>query len=143
MPKIAIIFKNNRTVTLRQLKQTASEAMSANANIKASWLHPSQHTASKDNLRCGMISMRGISTVAFMPSLVERLFDDQPASRTCLRGSTRIHFKNSDTGAFSLVFQNSKKLVPTSVLYRTCKPVVPQHSFDVEAFHSDCAVAIN
>lgn len=43
---------------LRQLKQTASEAMSDTADIEASWLHPSQHATRKDNLRGSVIPVR-------------------------------------------------------------------------------------
>jgi hypothetical protein len=45
--------------------------MSANANIRVSWLHPS--------LSGGMISVRGISAFAFVPALTERLLDYQSA----------------------------------------------------------------
>lgn len=38
--------------------------------------------------------------------------------------------------------KEGKKLVPSRIQHRTGKPVVPQHPFDVEAFHSDSTLAI-
>jgi hypothetical protein len=66
--------------------------------------------------------------------LLQSLLGNHTAGRADLRGATGIHFKNPYTGAFSLVFEDYKKLAPTRVFNCTGKPI--------EAFYSDGAIAI-
>jgi hypothetical protein len=89
-----------------------------------------------------MISTHGVTALALMPAVAKLFLGDQSTSWACLRGSTCVNFEYPNTGAFSLVLQDRKKLVPARVLHCTGQPVVLDHPFDVQAFHRDSTVAV-
>jgi hypothetical protein len=126
---------------LRQLKQTASEAMRHySTNITASRLHPSLATAQNYPSR-GVISMRGVPASANVFPLAESLLRHGPTFRTRLRCSTRIHFDHPNARTLSVVLQDRQKAGPSSIRHRTSEPAVPKHPSDVQAFHRDRAIA--
>ncbi len=72
---------------------------------------------------------------------VQILLNRAPTLTAILTGSPWINFYDFNTGASSLVFKDADELVPTSIGNRSGKPVVPHHPLDVEALHSDLAIA--
>lgn len=128
---------------LRQLKQTASEAMRHySINITASRLHPSLATG-KNYLRRSVISVRGVPAGADVLPLFQGLLRHGTTLRARLRSSPRIHFDNLNTRTFSVAFENLKELAPASIQHGTGEPVVPRHPTDVQAFHRDQTVPVN
>jgi len=65
------------------------------------------------------------------------------AGGTLLARVVRGHLSNLTTGPFSLVGQRRDEGRPAYVANRLGKPGVPEHPLDVQAFHSDLAVARN
>lgn len=75
-----------------------------------------------------------------MPTNRKILADLLTAPAALLACSSGIDFHNLYTGTLSLVFQDAQKAGPTGITDSPGQPVIPQHSLDVKAFHSDQAI---
>src|SRR5688572_19395999 len=128
---------------LHRLKATASLTMRTSVCIKAKRLRPSRQSARKNISGRVLVSMRGIPTSTGMPAVAKIFAHLRAAFRADLGCSSRVYSYNPDAGALSLAFEDLEKPAPAGVKDRPGQPMVPGHSLNVQAFHSDQAVAID
>jgi len=103
----------------------------------------SRPCAIKDINRRVIVPIQHQTATAPVNAHVQVLRHVRTAGGTLLARVVRGHLFNLATGPFSLVGQYCDEGRPSYIAYRSGKPGVPDHPLDVQAFHSDLAVARN
>lgn len=109
--------------------------------VNARWPHPGQATC-KDIPCCVNISLERQATMRTIVLADRKGFpDNRSTSTTFLTRSSCVDSYHRDTGAFSLVTQGCEEAIPRDIRNRPGKPVILEHSSNVQAFHRDKPVA--
>jgi hypothetical protein len=135
--------------TLLNLVNTLSAKADSFFEHPAHWLGYAQLARSRPGTikninRSVLIPVDNQSTfVTCVNANTQSFWDGGTARRAFLTGSVRGYLDYLTTSSFSLVRQYCDEARPGYVGNRSGKPAVPDHPSDIQAFHSELAVARN